>query len=51
MSDKLKVGRGNSMEINVEKTRAMRTSRQPTSLHIRIDKPVENVEEFKIWAA
>jgi hypothetical protein len=48
MIDKLiEVGRGHGMEINAEKTKTMRISRQPTSLQIKIDKkPVENVEEF-----
>jgi hypothetical protein len=47
MIDKLiEVGRRYGMEINVEKTKAMRISRQPTTLQIKIDKnPVENVEE------
>jgi hypothetical protein len=36
------------MEINVEKTKTMRVSRQPTPVQIKIDKkPVENVEELK----
>jgi hypothetical protein len=35
------------MEINVEKTKTMRISRQPTPLQIKINKkPVKNVEEF-----
>jgi hypothetical protein len=35
------------MEINVEKCKTMRISRQPTPLQIKTDKkPVENVEEF-----
>jgi hypothetical protein len=48
MIDKLiEAGRGYGLEINVEKTKTMRISRQPTPLQIRIDKkPVENVEEF-----
>jgi hypothetical protein len=48
MLDKLiEVGRGYGMEINVEKTKTMRISRQPTPLQIKIDKKlVENVEEF-----
>jgi hypothetical protein len=48
MIDKLiEVGRGYGMEINVEKTKTMRVSRQPTPLQIKIDKkPVENVKEF-----
>jgi hypothetical protein len=48
MIDKLiEVGRVYGMEINVEKTKTMRISRQPTPLQIKIDKkPVENVEAF-----
>jgi hypothetical protein len=48
MIDKLiEVERGYGMEINAEKTRTMRISRQPTPMQIKIDKkPVENVEEF-----
>jgi hypothetical protein len=48
MTDKLiEVGRGYSMEINVEKTKTMRILRQPTPLQIKIDnKLVENVEEL-----
>jgi hypothetical protein len=43
----IEVGRGYGMEINVEKTKTMRISRQPTPLQIKIDKKqVENVEEF-----
>jgi hypothetical protein len=43
----IEVGRGYGMEINVEKTKTMRISRQPTPLQIKIDqKLVENVEEF-----
>jgi hypothetical protein len=41
-------GRGYGMGINIEKTKTMRTSRQPTPLQIKTDrKPVENVEQFK----
>jgi hypothetical protein len=48
MIDKLtEVGREYGMEINVEKTKTMRISGQPTPLQIKIDKkPAENVEEF-----
>jgi hypothetical protein len=48
MIDKLiEVGRGYDMAINVEKTKTVRISRQPTPLQIKIDKkPVENVGEF-----
>jgi hypothetical protein len=39
MTDMLiEVGRVYGMEINVEKTKKMRTSSQPTPLHIKIDK-------------
>jgi maleate cis-trans isomerase len=39
MIDKLiEVGRGYGMEINVEKTKKMRISRQPTPLQIKIKK-------------
>jgi hypothetical protein len=53
MTDKLiEVGRGYGMEINVEKTKTMRISRQPTPLHIKIDKtPVENAEEFNCFGS
>jgi hypothetical protein len=38
------------MEINVEKTKTMRISMQPTPLHIKIDKkPVENVEIVQLF--
>jgi hypothetical protein len=41
------VGRGHGMEINVEKTKTVRISRQPAPLQIKVDKkPVENMEEF-----
>jgi hypothetical protein len=48
MSDKLiGVGRGYGMESNVEETKTMTISRQPTPLQIKRDKnQVENVEEF-----
>jgi hypothetical protein len=48
MIDKLiEVERGYGMEINVERTKTIRISRQRTPLQIKIDrKPVENVEEF-----
>jgi hypothetical protein len=43
----IEVGKGCGMEINVEKTKTTRISRQPTPLQIKIDrKPMENVEEF-----
>jgi hypothetical protein len=41
MIDKLiEVGRGYGMEINVEKTKTMRISRQATPLQIEIDKKI-----------
>jgi hypothetical protein len=43
----IEVGRVYGMEINVEKTKTMRVLRQPTPLHIKIDKRLaDNVEEF-----
>jgi hypothetical protein len=43
----IEVGRGYGMDINVEKTKTMRISRQPTQLQIQTDsKLVENAEEF-----
>jgi hypothetical protein len=55
MIDKLiEVGRGYGMEINVEITKTIRISKQPTPLQMKIDKkPVENVDKFKyrIWPA
>ena len=38
------------MEVNVEKTKVMKTSRQPSSMRSMIDqKQQENVEYFKYW--
>jgi len=38
------------MEVNVEKTKVMRLSRQPSPLEIMIDqKQLENVEYFNNW--
>jgi hypothetical protein len=53
MIDKLiEVGRGYGMEINVEKTKTMRISRQLSPLQIKIDKKlVENVEEFNYFGS
>ena len=49
MIDKLiEIGRRYGMEINVEKTKVMRISRQPFPVKIMIDqKQLENVESFK----
>jgi hypothetical protein len=51
MIDKLnKIGRCFGMEMNVEKTKVMRTSRQPFPVKIMIDqKQLENVDFFKIF--
>jgi hypothetical protein len=41
-------GRGYGMEINVEKNKLMRISRQPSPAKMMIDqKQLENVESFK----
>jgi len=49
MIDKLiEIGRCYGMEMNVEKTKVMRISRQPLPVKIIIDqKQLENVESFK----
>ena len=49
MIDKLiEIGRCYGMELNVEKTKAMRISRQPLPVNIIVDqKQLENVESFK----
>jgi len=49
MIDKLtEIGRCYEMEMNVEKTKVMRISRQPLPVKIMIDqKQLENVESFK----
>ena len=49
MTDKLiEIGRCYGMEMNVEKTKVMRISRQPFPVKIMIDqKQLENVESFK----
>jgi hypothetical protein len=49
MTDKLtEIGRCYGMEINVEKTKVIRISRQPLPVKIMIDqKQLENVESFK----
>jgi hypothetical protein len=49
MIDKLiEIGKCHGMEMNVEKTKVMRISRQPSPLKIMIDqKQLENVESFK----
>ena len=51
MIDKLiEIGRCYGMEMNVEKTKVMRISRQPFPVKIIIDqKQLENVEFFKIF--
>ena len=53
MIDKLiEIGRRYRMEINVEKTKVMRISRQPFRVKIIIDqKQLENVESFKYLGA
>jgi hypothetical protein len=49
MIDKLtEIGRRYGMEMNVEKTKVMRISRQPSPVKIMIDqKQLENVKSFK----
>jgi hypothetical protein len=49
MIDKLiEIGRCCEMEMNVEKTKVMRTSRQPSPVKIIVDqKQLENVESLK----
>jgi hypothetical protein len=49
MIDKLiEIGRCNGMDMNIEKTKVMRISRQPFPVKIMIDqKQLENVESFK----
>ena len=53
MFDKLtEIGRCYGMEMNVEKTKVMRISRQPSPVTIMIDqKQLENVECLNIWVA
>jgi hypothetical protein len=53
MTDKLtKIGGCHGMEINVEKTKVMRISRQSFPVKIMIDqKQLENVESFKYLVA
>jgi hypothetical protein len=54
MTDKLiEIGRCYGMEMNVEKTKVMRISRQPTPVTIKIDqRQLENVKFFlDIWVA
>jgi hypothetical protein len=41
----IEVGRGYGMEINVEKTKTMRISRQPTPLQIKIGKK----KQWRMW--
>jgi len=46
----IEIGRCYGMEMNVEKTKVMRISRQPFPVKIIIDqKQLENVEFFKIF--
>ena len=48
MIDKLiEIGRCYGMEMNVERTKVMRISRQRFPVKITIDQPLENVESFK----
>ena len=49
MIDKIiEIGRGCGLEMNVEKTKVMRISRQPSAVTIMLDqKHLENVECFK----
>jgi predicted regulator of amino acid metabolism with ACT domain len=49
MIDKLiEIGRCYGMEMNVEKTKVMRISRQPLPVKIMVDqKQLDNVESFK----
>jgi hypothetical protein len=50
--DKLiEVGRGYGMEINVEKTKSMRISRQPTPLQIKIRNRWRMWKSLTIWVA
>jgi hypothetical protein len=48
----IEIGRRYGMEMNVEKTKVMRISRQPSGVTIVIDKKkLENVERLNIWVA
>jgi len=53
MIDKLiESGRCYEMEMNVEKTKVMRISRQPLQVKIIIEqKQLENMESWNIWVA
>jgi len=53
MNEKLiEIGGCYGMEMNVEKTKVMRISRQLCPVKIMIDqKQLENVESFNIWVA
>jgi hypothetical protein len=53
MIDKpIEIGRCCGMEMNVDKTKVMRISRQPSPVTIMIgQKQLENVECFNIWVA
>ena len=43
----IEIGRCYGMEMNVEKTKVMRISRQPFPVNIMIEQNQENVESFK----
>jgi len=43
----IEIGRCFGMEMNVEKTKVMRISKQPFPVRIVIDQKLENVESFK----
>jgi len=48
----IEIGRCFGMEMNVEKTKVMRITRQPSPLTIMIDqKLLENVDFLNIWEA
>jgi len=49
----IEIGRCNGMEINVEKNKIMKISRQPSAVTIMIDqKQLENMDFFlNIWVA
>ena len=53
MIDKLiEIGRCYEVEMNVEKTKVMRISRQPLQVKIIIEqKQLENMESWNIWVA
>jgi hypothetical protein len=48
----IKIGRCYGMEMNVEKTKVMRISKQPLPVKSKIkQKQLENVESLNIWVA